>query len=149
MEGIIIREMSHADLPEVHGIEKECFSAPWSINAFRYELEHRLTILRVAVLNGQIVGYVCIRTILDETHILNLAVRPEFRRRGIGSLLLREAPLELKHSGTESCSLTLEVRASNIAAIRLYEKFGFKVTGKRRGYYHMPDEDAVIMGLQI
>jgi len=149
LEGIKIRKMSHADLLQVHAIEKQCFTTPWGISSFEYELEHKLTILKVAVLNNRIIGYVCIRTILDMTHALNLAVLPEFRRQGIGSMLFRDALQELKHSGAGANVVTLEVRESNIAAIKLYEKFGFNIIGKRINYYQMPDEDAVIMGLEL
>jgi ribosomal-protein-alanine N-acetyltransferase len=149
LEGIIIRKMSYNDLPQVHAIEKKCFSTPWSINAFKYEITYRHAILKVAVLNNQIIGYVCLRTILDVTHVSNLAVLPEFRRRGIGSMLLQDALQELKHSGIETNLVTLEVRESNIAAIRLYEKFGFKIIGRRIGYYQKPPEDAIIMGLEL
>lgn len=141
--------MSYNDLPQVHAIEKKCFSTPWSINAFKYEITYRHAILKVAVLNNQIIGYVCLRTILDVTHVSNLAVLPEFRRRGIGSMLLQDALQELKHSGIETNLVTLEVRESNIAAIRLYEKFGFKIIGRRIGYYQKPPEDAIIMGLEL
>lgn len=147
MEGIRIRWMSLDDLPQVHAIESRSFTSPWTINAFKYELTDRHTIMKVAVIDDQIVGYVCIKTFLNITHVLNLAVVPEFRRRGIGSLLLQEALEELEHQGVRPESVTLEVRESNTAAIRLYEKFGFRIIGKRRKYYQRPDEDALIMEL--
>ena len=136
-----------SDLPEVLEIECICFTTPWDIRSFEYELEHKDTILKVAVLNNQIIGYVCVRTILDVTHILNLAVLPGLRRRGIGSMLLRDALNELKQLKPDINLITLEVRESNAAAIKLYEKFGFQVMGKRIGYYDKPHENAVIMGL--
>ncbi len=141
--------MSHDDLPQVHAIENQCFTTPWAITFFKYELKHRQTILKVAVFNNQIVGYVCLRTILDVTYVLNLAVLPEFRRRGIGSMLLQDALQELISLKPDTNLITLEVRESNTAAIKLYEKFGFKVIGKRIGYYQKPHEDAVIMELKI
>ncbi len=147
MAEILIREMSASDLPQVSAIEHTCFTTPWNIRSFEYELGHKDTILKVAVLNSRIIGYVCIRTILDVTHILNLAVLPEFRRKGIGSMLLKDALKELTQSKNDINLITLEVRESNIAAINLYEKFGFKVIGKRVGYYQKPYENAVIMGL--
>ena len=145
MAGILIRGMQASDLPEVTRIEHASFTTPWDINAFKYELRHKDSILKVAVFNNRVIGYACIRTMLDITHILNLAVLPEFRRMGIGSMLLREALHELLRMKPETDLITLEVRESNIAAIRLYEKFGFKVLGIRRGYYQKPQEDAVIM----
>ncbi len=149
MEGIKIRRMLQDDLREVQAIENQCFTTPWTQGSFKYELKNRETILNVSVLNNQIIGYVCLRTILDATHILNLAVSPRFRRTGIGSMLLRDALDELKRSKPDTKLITLEVRESNAAAINIYEKFGFKITGKRIGYYQKPHEDAVIMELKM
>jgi len=140
--------MTHADLPQVHAIEKECFSSPWSINSFRYELQHSESIFKVAVLDEQVVGYVCLRTMLDITNVLNLAVLPQCRRKGIGGMLLQDALLELRRLRPEIKFVTLEVRESS-GALRLYEKAGFAAIGKRKGYYHSPDEDAIIMGMEI
>ena len=148
MEGIGIREMSGNDLPRVIAIENECHATPWTSNSFEYEIRNKGAILKVAVLDGQVVGYICIRTILDMTHVLNIAVLPEFRRVGIGSMLLYGALKALAQLIPDK-NLTLDVRESNFAAIRLYEKFGFKVTGSRRGYYKKPEEDAMIMELDI
>ena len=148
MEGIKIRRMTHDDLREVLNIENTCSPAPWSENSFKYEIDNRETILKVAVLHGKIAGYVCLRTILDITHVLNIKVLPEFRRRSIGTLLLGNALKELKILKPDFESVTLEVRESNSSAIELYKKFGFKVTGKRIGYYKQPPENAVIMELR-
>lgn len=148
MEGIKIREMSNSDLPEVIDIENLCHATPWTSNSFEYEISNKEAILRVAVLDGKIVGYVCVRTILDLTHLLNLSVLPEFRRLGIGSMLLNSVLLTLRQLDSDS-DVTLEVRESNIAAIKLYEKFGFVITGKRRDYFKKPEEDAAIMKLDI
>ncbi len=145
MEGITIREMSNKDLAEVHDIEKRCFTTPWQVSSFDYEISNKDAILKVAIVNNQLIGYVCIRSILDVTHVLDLAVTPEFRKMGFGSLLLMNALYELRRLKPETTSITLEVRESNIAAIRLYEKFGFREIGRRRGYYQKPHEDAVIM----
>ncbi len=141
--------MSFEDLPHVHVIEKSCFTTPWDISSFKYELRHKRTILKVAVFNNRIIGYVCIRTILDITHVLNLVVLPEFRRMGIGSRLLQDGLKELTNLRPDTGLILLEVRESNTPAIKLYEKSGFKIRGKRTGYYHMPNEDAVIMKLKI
>jgi ribosomal-protein-alanine N-acetyltransferase len=149
LEGIIIRKMLPADLPQIDTIEKQCFTLPWSIRSFQYELERSDTILKVAQFNNLIIGYVCIRTILDITHVMNLVVLPEFRRLGIGSTLLSEVLQELRLLKPDLRLITLEVRESNIEAIKLYEKFGFSIIGKRIGYYQNPLEDAVIMGLEL
>ncbi len=147
MTEVFIRDMQLSDISDVLAIERISFTTPWDIRSFEYELGYKDTILKVAVLNNQIIGYVCVRTILDVTHILNLAVLPEFRRRGIGSMLLRDALNELKRLKPDINLITLEVRESNTAAIELYEKFGFKVMGKRISYYDKPHENAIIMGL--
>ncbi len=148
MEGIIIRGMSHNDLPQVIAIENRCYTTPWTASSFDYELGNKKAILKVAVLDDRIIGYVCIRTILDVTHLLNISVLPKFRRIGIGSMLIFNALQALRqlNPGTK---LTLEVRESNTAAIKLYKKSGFKVTGKLQGYYNKPDEDAIIMALDM
>ncbi len=148
MEGINIREMSSSDLDKVLEIEGLCHATPWTSNSFEYEIRNKEAVLRVAVLGGQVVGYICVRTILDLTHVLNLSVLPEFRRLGIGSMLLNSVLLTLRELNSD-CDLTLEVRESNIAAIKLYEKFGFVISGRRRDYFKKPEEDASIMKLDI
>lgn len=148
MEGIVIREMRRSDLPQVCAIESESHTAPWSNNSFEYEIKNKDAFLRVAALDGKITGYLCIRMILDLISLMNLTVSPEFRRMGIASMLLNDAIQGLRplKPGAE---ITLEVRESNTSAIRLYEKHGFSVTGKRRRYYKKPDEDAIIMNLLL
>ena len=148
LEGITVRKMLPADLHRVCAIENLCYTTPWSFNSFKYEIENSDAILKVAVFNSQIIGYVCIRTMLDMTHLMNIAVLPEFRRRGIGEMLLGNAVGELKHLRPDT-KLTLEVRQSNTAAVRFYEKSGFNVTGMRKKYYKEPEDDAIIMELDI
>ncbi len=147
MAGLKIRKMLPNDLPQVCEIGKQCFTTPWQLSSFEYELGNRDTILKVAVLNIEIAGYVCIRSILDVTHVMDLAVVHKFRRIGIGSMLLRGALQELKRTRPDVRMITLEVRDSNIAAVKLYEKFGFREVGRRRNYYQKPNEDAIIMEL--
>ncbi len=149
MEGIVIREMLHDDLLPVHALEGQCFTTPWELRSFEYEISNKDAILKVAVFHNQIVGYVCIRSMLDVTHILDLAVILKFRRMGIGSMLLEEVLKELKGLKPDTRRVILEVRDSNTAAIKLYEKFGFEEIGRRKGYYQKPHEDAIIMGLNM
>lgn len=149
MEGIVIRAMSQDDLPQVHAIENQCFTTPWRLSAFQYEIDNVDAILKVAVIEDRLVGYACIRSILDVTHIMDLAVAPKYRRMGIGSMILKAVLQELRKLKPDTKLLTLEVRESNLAAIKLYEKFGFKEIGRRRGYYNKPAEDGVIMELDI
>lgn len=155
MAEVVIREMCMSDLPQILEIERLSFTTPWELSSFKYELGYKHSILEVAVLREaslgeeRVVGYVCIRVIFDAAHILNLAVLPELRRRGIGSRLLQNALEELKRLRPDIEFVMLEVRESNIPAIKLYEKFGFNIIGKRAGYYQIPKEDAVIMGKEI
>jgi len=149
LEGISIRKMRHEDLAQVHAIESRCFSTPWQLSSFQYEIDNIDAILKVAVFHLDIVGYVCIRTILDVTHLLDLAVKHDVRRMGIGSRLLSAAMEDLRILRPDTKTLTLEVRESNIGAINLYEKFGFNEIGRRRFYYNKPNEDAIIMGLEL
>ena len=148
MEGIKLRKMTPADLSQVIAIENECFSSPWSIRSFKYEIEQSDSIFKTAVLDEHVVGYVCLRTMLDITHVMNLAVLPQYRRRGIGIMLLKDALIELRRLRPDIKFVTLEVRESS-GALKLYEKAGFAAIGKRKGYYHSPDEDAIIMGMEI
>ena len=149
MEGISIRKMKHEDLEQVHAIETRSFSTPWQLTSFKYEIDNINAILKVALFNLDIVGYVCIRTILDVTHVLDIAVKHDVRRMGIAKMLLSAALQELRTAKPEIKNITLEVRESNIAAIKLYEKFGFDEIGRRRDYYKKPTEDAIIMGLDV
>ncbi len=141
--------MASADLVKVHAIGEQCFSTPWQLRSFEYEIENRDAILQVAVLDSEIIGYVCLRSILDVTHVLDIAVIPAFRQTGIGSMLLRNALQELRRISPDIHLITLETRESNIAAMKLYEKFGFREIGRRRGYYQKPHEDAIIMELDM
>jgi ribosomal-protein-alanine N-acetyltransferase len=149
LAAIIIRKMLTGDILQVHEIGKQCFTTPWQVISFEYELENRDAILKVAVLNAEIAGYICVRSILDVTHVMDLAVTPRLRRMGIGSLLLRDALQELRRTRPDISLITLEVRESNIAAVKLYEKYGFREIGRRRGYYKKPAEDALIMELDM
>ena len=149
MAGIIIRNMTHADISQVHAVSQQCFTTPWQLNSFAYEVSNNAAILKVALQNHEIVGYVCLRSILDMTHVLDLAVTPRYRSMGIGGMLMKNALQELRRSKPDITIITLEVRESNIAAIKLYEKFGFKEIGRRIGYYQKPREDAIIMELDM
>lgn len=149
MAAIIIRKMLPGDIQQVHEIGKQCFTTPWQLSSFEYELENRDAVLRVAVLGVEIVGYICVRSILDVTHVMDLAITPRLKRMGIGSLLLRNALQELRRTRPDISLITLEVRESNIAALKLYEKYGFREIGRRRGYYKKPAEDALIMELDV
>ena len=136
--------MTLADLPSVHAIERASFFPPWPDEAYRNELTtNTLATYVVARLDGVIVGFGGIWLMVDEAHITTFAVHPEHRRRRIGERLLQRL-FEIA-AAMNAEWLTLEVRASNLAAQRLYEKYGFRRAGVRRRYYSDNNEDALIM----
>jgi ribosomal-protein-alanine N-acetyltransferase len=139
-----IAEMRLADIPAVHAIERASFPVPWPSYAFRQELEtNRLAHYLVARSGRQVVAYGGIWMVVDEVHITTFAVLPDWRRQGIGGRLLL-ALLELgERLGARTA--TLEVRLSNMAARKLYEKYGFRPVGIRPRYYSDNAEDALIM----
>ncbi|HHY47820.1 MAG TPA: ribosomal protein S18-alanine N-acetyltransferase [Firmicutes bacterium] len=140
----LIRPMEPEDLDRVVEIERASFPTPWSWHAFMSELyQNSRSCYLVAVVDGQVVGYVGSWVILDEAHVTNLAVHPDWRRRGIGEALMRA--LAEVCSARQVKRMTLEVRVSNVGAQRLYDKLGFVKVGIRRGYYHDNREDAIIM----
>jgi len=145
----MIRDMSGHDLPDVHALETICDPTPWSVNALRYEVDNKESILKVAVQDDKIIGYVCIRTLLDITHVMKLSVHPEHRANGVGSALLIYSLKQLRVNKPDVNSVTLEVRESNSAATNLYKNFGFRKTGSRRNYYKNPSENGIIMQLDI
>lgn len=145
--GWSIRDMDAGTLPAVAGLEQVCFSHPWSEDSLRGYLDNPRAVFRVALLDGQAVGYAGMLHILDEGHIANIAVAPAFRRLGVARSLLEDLLQYARREGM--VSLLLEVRASNCAAIALYESMGFQAAGLRRGYYQSPTEDALLMTLSL
>ena len=136
--------MNADHLDEVAELERICFSAPWSRNMLAEELDNALSAFLVALDgDGKVVGYAGLQVILDEGYITNVAVRPEWRRRGVAGKLL-QVFLDFAQAN-RLAFLTLEVRASNYGAIALYGSRGFRSVGRRRNYYEHPREDAVIM----
>ena len=136
--------MNADHLDEVAELERICFSTPWSRNMLAEELDNALSAFLVALDgDGKVVGYAGLQVILDEGYITNVAVRPEWRRRGVAGKLL-QVFLDFAQAH-KLAFLTLEVRASNYGAIALYGSRGFRSVGRRRNYYEHPREDAVIM----
>jgi ribosomal-protein-alanine N-acetyltransferase len=136
--------MRMADIAAVLEIERLSFSSPWPAFAFEQELTaNRLAHYRVARLAERVVAFGGIWLMVDEAHITTFGVHPDHRRRGIGRRLL----LQLAEVAIElgSSRMTLEVRASNQPAQRLYHSFGFNVTGRRVAYYSDDGEDALVM----
>ncbi len=136
-------QMNGQHVSQVAALERVCFSDPWSENSVAGELENPLSLWLVCVEDGMVLGYVGSQTVLGETDMMNVAVSPEARRRGIAQGLICALVEQLKR--LESHCLTLEVRASNLPAIRLYEKLGFFQVGRRPNYYRNPKEDALIL----
>jgi [ribosomal protein S18]-alanine N-acetyltransferase len=141
---LLIEPMGLADLPAVHDIERRSFSTPWPSHAYRTELEtNRLAHYRVVRADGQVIAYAGIWLMVDEAHVTTFAVDPAWRRRHVGeALLLAMMDLAIERGAREA---TLEVRLSNLAARRLYEKYGFRPVGIRPRYYSDNNEDALVM----
>jgi ribosomal-protein-alanine N-acetyltransferase len=142
MTGLEIRRLTYADLPQVIAIERRAFPTPWSLAMFVLELSKPSGICLAATHEGSLVGYLVCSRYDTVWHIMNVAVDDRLLRRGIATALI-ERLLELADGPGEQ--YTLEVRTSNEGAIRLYERFGFRSAGRRRGYYHDNREDALIM----
>lgn len=138
-----ILPMTQCHVPQVAALEKICFSDPWSENSVAGELSNPLSCWLVCVENDTVLGYVGAQTVLGETDMMNLAVIPQARRRGIAESLILNLVEELKKQ--DSYCLSLEVRASNAPARALYEKLGFAQVGRRPNYYRNPKEDALIL----
>jgi ribosomal-protein-alanine N-acetyltransferase len=137
-----IRRLSYADLPQVVAIERRAFPTPWSLAMFVLELSKPSGICLAALREDRIVGYLVCSRYDTVWHLMNVAVDDRLRRRGIATALI-ERLFELADGPGEQ--YTLEVRLSNGPAIDLYERFGFRGAGRRRGYYHDNREDALIM----
>lgn len=133
------------DLDGVLEVEAESFTNPWTRDMYSWELQNRSLchILLVRTEACHVAGFCAFWLVFDEIHINNVAMRPDFRERGIGTALLRRVLAEARQLGARRA--TLEVRASNERARRLYERLGFYVAGVRRNYYTNPVEDALIL----
>jgi [ribosomal protein S18]-alanine N-acetyltransferase len=141
-EPLEIRRLSYADLPQVISIERRAFPTPWSLAMFVLELSKPSGICLAALRDGRVVGYLICSRYDTVWHVMNVAVDDRLRREGIATTLLTHLFERADEPGEQ---YTLEVRTSNAAAMRLYEQFGFRSAGLRRGYYHDNKEDAVIM----
>ncbi len=143
LSDVRISPMREGDIPAVAGIEKECFSEPWSEKGLTQELENENAVFFVAKIFDDVAGYMGMHTVLDECYVANVAVRDSCRRKGIGSRLLKYAE---KKARERNCSfISLEVRVSNESAIALYSKEGYEKIGERKDFYSAPKENALIM----
>ena len=152
---IVISRMTEHDLLSVVEIEETSRLSPWGWEAYHKELQSPEEVIMLVARpesvgvqgDGEVAGFIVSRLIHPELHVYNVAVRPGFRRRGTGSRLLREA---LCWGATRGARLAfLEVRAGNTAAQELYQSCGFRVTGRRKGYYSAPLEDALLMSVSL
>lgn len=145
--GVHFREMTPEDADAVAKVEAQCFAVPWSRESFWQEAGNKDTCYLVAVLNEngeeKIIGYVGCWVLQGEGDITNVAVAPDYRGHHIAREMLLELIKRVKERGVTA--MTLEVRPSNTAAIKLYEGLGFRSVGRRPNYYTTPIEDAEIM----
>ena len=145
MKHIKIVPMAAEHLDRLEQLERMCFSRPWSKKMLAEELDNQCAAFLVAVEpeTEKAVGYAGLLVVADEGYITNVAVAPSCRRQGVAAQLLQVFDNFAK--GNHLAFLTLEVRPSNAAAIALYEGFGFREVGRRRNYYDLPKEDALIL----
>jgi [ribosomal protein S18]-alanine N-acetyltransferase len=141
-ESLEIRRLTYADLPQILGIERRAFTTPWSLAMFVLELSKPAGICLAALKGRRMLGYLVCSRYDVVWHIMNVAVDPNERRKGIATAMLLDLIGRIDDPGAR---FTLEVRESNEGAIALYERYGFRAAGRRRRYYQDNGEDAVIM----
>lgn len=135
--------MTRDDADEITALEAKCFAMPWSREDFWRETKNELAEYVVGELDGKIVAYAGAWVSFDQAEVMHVAVEPELRGQGVGTLIFGALIEAVKKRGAKS--VTLEVRPSNTAAVKLYENFGLKSVGRRKGYYLDNGEDALIM----
>ena len=141
---IRVRIAKSSDLDDIYELDVQTFAMPWSKEALSYDiLENDNAFVIVAEYEGEFAGYADIWTVLDEADLNSIAVRVDFRRKGIGDAIMIAMTEMLSASGV--AIINLEVRVSNMPAIKLYKKYGFNECGVRPGYYLDNGEDALIM----
>lgn len=140
---VSFRKLTYGDLPGVLSIERRAFPAPWSLAMFVLEVSKPSGVCLAATVDDRIVGYLVCSRYADVFHLMNVAVDPDLRRRGIA---MRMIDRMLAEAGRDE-RYTLEVRVSNHGAIAMYERLGFRRAGRRRRYYSDNGEDAMIMWL--
>ena len=144
---IRLEEMKSAHVAQIAQMEKLCFSDPWSENSVASELDNPLSLWLVALDGETVAGYVGSQSVLDGADMMNVAVHPDYRRKGIARELVTGLMNALVEKGVKS--LALEVRVSNAPAIALYEQLGFRQVGLRPNYYRNPKENALIMRKEL
>ena len=139
-----IIDTTEAQLEQIEAIERQCFSCPWTLEQLRSQLsDDRHVFLAAVAESGAVLGYVGMMFVLDEGYISNVAVAPDFRRQGVADALI--SALMTRAEELSLAFVTLEVRAGNEPAKALYAKHGFVPVGRRKNYYDLPKEDAILM----
>ncbi|ALC92994.1 alanine acetyltransferase [Bacillus sp. FJAT-18017] len=147
-ETLSFRYMKEEDLDRIMIIEKESFTLPWSREAFYNELHHnQYAVYIILEEKGEPIGYCGVWIVVDEAHITNIAILPQYRGRRLGEVLLRKVMETSKQMG--ATSMTLEVRVSNLPARNLYRKLGFQDGGIRKNYYTDNGEDGIVMWVKL
>lgn len=139
----VVRPFCAADVESVLALDRASFRTPWSRADFEGELTNPLALYLVAELDGAVIAYAGSWIVFDECHVTNIAVSPEQRGKGVGTLLVQTLIDQAQTRGAQS--FTLEVRPSNEAALALYRRFGFVKEGRRKRYYADTGEDALIL----
>ncbi|MCJ8008956.1 ribosomal protein S18-alanine N-acetyltransferase [Lederbergia wuyishanensis] len=148
IRGVSFRIATENDIDSLFNIEQKSFSVPWPKEAFYQDIiSNRFALYLMMEYDGQVAGYCGVWLVMDEAHITNIAVLPEFRGHKLGEALLRKMMSLAKEAGSKT--MTLEVRVSNIPARSLYKKIGFNEGGIRKHYYTDNNEDAIVMWVKI
>ena len=138
-----IEKITSGHLDDVYIIETECFSHPWSKQSLEEEMNNETSLFLVAKEENEVIGYIGMSIVIDEGYIFNVAVRENYRNKGVATSLINELVTYGKKNNFSF--ITLEVRESNFPAISLYSKFGFIKAGERKDYYSNPKENAILM----
>lgn len=142
-----MRTLKPQDLRQISEIEQEVFSDPWSYEMLKSSSEHYRCWVLESKDNDLILGYLVGQKVIDEFSIFNLAIRPGYQKKGLGSLFVKKVIHTMQIEGCRK--FFLEVRKSNVAAKALYSKLGFRELYQRKNYYSRPQEDAVVMIYEI
>ncbi|HPP06174.1 MAG TPA: ribosomal protein S18-alanine N-acetyltransferase [Syntrophorhabdaceae bacterium] len=146
-----IRDMAHKDIDEILEIERRSFPTPWTktmfLESFSSDIYKNFVIEEQKEKTKEVIGYLMTYYVLSECHITNFAVKPQFRKKGYGTILFSHVIDYFRKKGV--VEFFLEVRESNNVAINLYRKFGFEIVGRRKRYYSDTNEDAFIMYLSL
>ncbi len=150
---IVVERAFEEDIPEIFVVEQECFSIPWSKKTFYETISNDESFFWKSRILNEVVGYIGIYSVKEENYVYNLAVKSRYRNLGVATKLLKSTINFCKNQSPETSNcgilnqkfLSLEVRKSNLPAINLYKKNGFKIQGIRKNFYSRPTEDALIM----